>query len=227
MARYSTIRIIQNGATAILIFFLLSLIINFVIPLYPFLFVIITFSYAFLIGFLLLVLSPLYALKQRWMISCSIFVGTLVALALHWNTALRPYFVHALGILTATIIVVTYLYFFFRNTLKQNVTKKKKPKLMLSVYRNFNYFFYGTFIFLFVFLDRIVAWCSTLNRDIPYLVYYEKDYEIGMDLAIIIFFLFIMIFFLFIIFYYIKRLIPVENKKIDITFIKIEINFEK
>ena len=60
---------------------------------------------------------------------------------------------------------------------------------MLSLYRNFNYFLYGMFIFLFVFLDRIVAWSSTLNRDIPYIISYEKDYEIGMDLAILIFFL--------------------------------------
>lgn len=189
MARDSTVRIIKNGALLILAFFLLSIIINFAVPFYPALFVVITFSYAFLIGVLLLVLAPLYALKQRWMISLSILIGTIVALSLHWTTGLHPYIVHAIGILTAILIVVGYLYFFFRYYLKQHLNEKKKPKKMLSVYRNFNYFFYGTFIFMFVFLDRIVAWSSTLNRDIPYLIYYEKDYEIGMDLAIIIFFL--------------------------------------
>ncbi len=38
-------------------------------------------------------------------------------------------------------------------------------------------------------MDRIIAWSSSTNREIPYLFYYEKDYEIGMDLAILFFFL--------------------------------------
>lgn len=189
MASYSTKQIIKNGTLAIIGFFLFSIVINFIFPLYSFLFVLISFSYALFIGFLLLVLAPLYTLKQRWMLSVSVFVGTALALLLHFNTELHPYFIHWIGILTASLISVGYLYLFFRYKLKQNVAVKKKPKVMLSLYRNFNYFLYGTFIFLFVFLDRIVAWSSTLNREIPYVVYYEKDYEIGMDLAILIFFL--------------------------------------
>ncbi|WP_037314590.1 exopolysaccharide Pel transporter PelG [Salegentibacter sp. Hel_I_6] len=189
MAGHSTRRIIQNGTLAIVGFFALSLLLNFIFPLYSSLFVLISFSYALLIGFLLLVLAPLYALKQRWMLSVSVFIGTVVALLLHFYTDLHPYFVHWIGIFIASAISVGYIYMFFRYKLKQNVVVKKKPKVMLSLYRNFNYFVYGTFIFLFVFLDRIVAWSSTLNREIPYVVYYEKNYEIGMDLAILIFFL--------------------------------------
>ncbi|MCH4822906.1 exopolysaccharide Pel transporter PelG [Gramella lutea] len=189
MAKYSTIKIIKRGTLTILGFFLLSMLVNFILPLYPALFVVITFSYAILVGFLLLVLAPLYALKQRWMISLSIFLGTVLALTLHWTTDLHPYFIHSSGILLSSLIVITYIYVFFNYKLERNPHVKKKPKVMLSLYRNFNYFLYGFFIFLFVFLDRIVAWSSTLNREIPYIIYYEKDYEIGMDLAIVIFFL--------------------------------------
>ncbi|WP_289023894.1 exopolysaccharide Pel transporter PelG [uncultured Salegentibacter sp.] len=189
MASYSTRKIIINGTFTIIGFFIFSLLVNMVVPLYSFLFVIITFLYALFIGFLLLVLAPLYALKQRWVLSLSVSVGTALALALHWYTTIHPYFVHWIGILTASLISVGYIYFFLQFKLKQNKAEKKKPKVMLSLYRNFNYFLYGTFLFAFVFLDRLVAWSSTLNRDIPYIIYYEKDYEIGMDLAILIFFL--------------------------------------
>lgn len=189
MASYSARKIIVNGTLTIIGFFAVSLLINFVIPLYSFLFVLITFFYALFIGFLLLVLAPLYALKQRWMLSLSIFLGTFLALILHFYTNIHPYYVHWIGILSAAMISIGYIYYFFQKKLKKNKTVKKQPKLMLSLYRNFNYFFYGTFFFLFVFLDRIIAWSSTLNRDIPYIIYYEKDYEIGMDLAILIFFL--------------------------------------
>ena len=54
MARHSTIKIIKNGTIAIFGFFLFSLIVNFIIPLYSFLFVLFAFIYALLIGFLLL-----------------------------------------------------------------------------------------------------------------------------------------------------------------------------
>lgn len=189
MASYSTKKIIINGVLVIIGFFILSLLVNLVIPLYSFLFVIITFLYALFIGFLLLVLAPLYAVKQRWMLSLSVFIGTVVALSLHWYTPMHPYFVHWIGILTASLISVVYLYFFYKYKLQEHTAVKKKPKVMLSLYRNFNYFFYGAFLFVFVFMDRLVAWSSTLNRDIPYVIYYEKDYEIGMDLAILIFFL--------------------------------------
>lgn len=190
MARHSIINIIRNGVLTMLIFFSFISIVNIVLPLYPFSFVLVTFTYAFFIGFLLLVLSPLYAIKQRWMLSLSVLIGTLVALSLHFYTPLYVYFAHWIGILTACLCSIIYLHFFLRYFLKKDKgLANVAPKAMLSVYRNFNYFFYGIFIFIFIFLDRILAWSSTLGRDIPYVVYYEKDYEVGMDLAILMFFL--------------------------------------
>jgi len=190
MARHSIITIIRNGVMTMLVIFAFISLINVVLPLYPFSFVLITCSYAFFIGFLLLVLSPLYAVRQRWMISVSVMIGTVVSLFLHFYTPMFTYFVHWTGILVTATCSIFYLNFYLNHTLKKDKgLANAAPKVMLSVYRNFNYFFYGIFIFMFIFLDRILAWSSTLNRDIPYIIYYEKDYEIGMDLAILMFFL--------------------------------------
>ncbi len=190
MARQSIIKIIRNGVMTMLVIFAFISLINIVLPLYPFSFILITCAYAFFIGFLLLVLSPLYAIKQRWMISVCVMIGTTISLLLHFYTSLFTYFVHWTGILITAFCSIIYLNFYLKYTFKkEKAHPNAAPKVMLSVYRNFNYFFYGIFIFIFIFLDRILAWSSTLRRDIPYIVYYEKDYEIGMDLAILMFFL--------------------------------------
>lgn len=190
MARHSVIKIIKYGTQTIFAMFLLSAVLNFITPLYSFSFVIICFAYALLIGFLLLVLAPLYALKQRWMITVSITLGTALALALHFTTNIPVYIIHWSSILFAALISVFYLQWFLKHTLKRKISRSiVEPKVTLSIYRNFNYFLYGIFFFLFIFMDRIIAWSSSTNREIPYLFYYEKDYEIGMDLAILFFFL--------------------------------------
>ncbi|MFV8280383.1 exopolysaccharide Pel transporter PelG [Christiangramia marina] len=190
MARHSVLNIIKYGTLTILVIFIFSALLNFIIPLYSISFVIICFSYALFIGFLLLVLAPLYALKQRWMITVSISLGTALALALHFFTNVPVYFLHWAGIVVAALTSILYLQWFLKHTLKKKKSRSiVEPKVTLSIYRNFNYFLYGIFFFLFVFMDRIIAWSSSTNREIPYLFYYEKDYEIGMDLAILFFFL--------------------------------------
>jgi len=190
MTKRTVTKLLITGIKSLGITFLIIAALNFFIHLYPYRFVIIVFIYSFLIGVLLLVLSPLYTIKQRWMISISVVLGTLSTLFLYQTTSIPIYLVHWIGIFLAIASALIYLHFFLKKTL---LTKKglynATPKMMLSVYRSFNYFFYGILVYVFIFTDRILAWSSTLNRDIPYIVYYEKDYEIGMDLAILVFFL--------------------------------------
>ena len=75
------------------------------------------------------------------------------------------------------------------------MTKNKKSisgnkiKAPVLLYHNYQYFFYGIFIYVFIFIDRILAWSSGINGNLPFLVYFEKNYELGMDLAILVFLL--------------------------------------
>jgi uncharacterized protein YkuJ len=190
MTKRTVTKLLFTGIKSLGITFIIIAALNFFIHLYPYRFVIIVFIYSFLIGVLLLVLSPLYTIKQRWMISVSVIFGTLSTLFLFFYTSISIYLVHWIGISLSVISALCYLHFFFKKTmLTKKALHNATPKMMLSVYRSFNYFFYGVLVYAFIFTDRILAWSSTLNRDIPYIVYYEKDYEIGMDLAILVFFL--------------------------------------
>ena len=190
MTRQAIVNLLTTAIKTLFGTFVFIGVTNFFLHLYPYQFVLITFVYAFLIGVLLLVLAPLYTIKQRWMISIAIGVGTLLALGLHYYTSIHVYLVHWIGISVAIVISTIHLHFFLKRIIatKQKVTNAP-PVMMLSAYRNFSYFFYGTFIYMFIFTDRIVAWSSSVGRNLPYIIYYEKDYEIGMDLAIVVFFL--------------------------------------
>lgn len=86
MTKYAVLGIIKMGLKSILFLFIIALVFNFFIHLYPFLFLLIVFVYAFFIGALLLFIAPLYTIKQRWMISVSILSGSATSLLLYFFT---------------------------------------------------------------------------------------------------------------------------------------------
>jgi hypothetical protein len=190
MVRQTVNYLLKAGAISISVVLLVIFVSNFFFHLYPFQVLFVVFTYAFLVGMLLLLLAPLHTIKQRWVISLAIFAGTVVAITLKTQTDLITYATHWIGIIVAIIISKVFLTLFFRRLIK-----KKKASSNLSVkttvvlYHNYKYFFYGLFIYLFIFIDRILAWSSTINGPLPFMIYFEKNYELGMDLAILVFLL--------------------------------------
>lgn len=180
----------KMGILSLLFLFLLFFTANLLFPIYPFKVLVVVFIYAFLIGTLLLILAPLHTIHKRWVISGSIFFGTLLALFLKTYTDLIIYATHWIGIGLAILIAKLYLTFFFKRVLK-NKKANGNPLFNSSVvlYHNYKYFFYGLFLYLFIFTDRLLAWSSTINGQLPFLVFFEKKYELGMDTAIIVFLL--------------------------------------
>ena len=181
-------KLIRSGIYGICIVFLVLGAINFFFNLYPFSFIAITFVYALLIGALLLVSAPFHTIKRRWVISLAILIASLSSLGLMFYTNIHIYITHWLGILIAILICKLFLFYFFRKY--KNVEDEEiLPKRLIVIYRNYAYFFYGGLIYLFIFMDRILAWSADIELTRQYIFLYEKDYEIGMDLAILIFFL--------------------------------------
>lgn len=164
---------------------------NSFLHLYPFGVLFVAFAYAFLIGLLVLLLAPLHTINQRWVISVAITVATVIAIALKTYTVLPVYITHWLGISVAILISKGFLILFFNRTIRKNSAKSNlriRPNVLF--YNNYRYFLYGLLLYVFVFTDRILAWSSTIeNTAHPFVIYFDKDYELGMDLAIIIFLL--------------------------------------
>lgn len=163
---------------------------NFFFHLYPYEVLFVVFAYAFLIGLLLLLLAPLHTIKQRWVITVAVLVGTAVAIFLKQSLGLMVYITHWVGIGVAIVISKLFLVLYFNRLIKKNKSQTNhKIKVPVILYHNYQYFFYGIFIYIFIFIDRILAWSSGANGPLPFLVYFEKNYELGMDLAILVFLL--------------------------------------
>lgn len=184
--------LIVSGIKGMLFAFLILGITNLVLNLYPFLFVVVSFTYAFLIGLLLLILAPFYTLRMRWVISLAILIGSMLALGLKFYTDLHVYITHWIGIFFALLVAKLFLSHYFR---KYRDAAKKSNRLptakLVVMYKNYGYFFYGILIYIFIFLDRILAWSTNGLSTRGFILLYEKNYEIGMDLAILVFFLLI------------------------------------
>ncbi|MGB0974669.1 MAG: hypothetical protein ACPGU9_06725 [Flavobacteriaceae bacterium] len=181
--------LVKLGVQSIVAVFALLFTINFFMNIYPYSVLLIVFIYALLIGTLLLILAPMHTIKQRWIVSVVVGVGTITALLLKEMTLCNIYITHWVGIIVAILLSKLFLkYFFYKRTLK-NEFQKTSIKLQNIIYHNHQYFFYGVLVYIFIFIDRIFAWSSSLGRQLPYVIYYEKDYEIGMDLAILVFLL--------------------------------------
>ncbi|MEN9980664.1 MAG: hypothetical protein RL542_451 [Bacteroidota bacterium] len=180
--------ILKKGTWAILIGLSLLFILNMFLSFYPNKVLIITFIYAFLIGLLILYLAPLYPIKQRWFISVAVFIGTTISIVLAKKTNLMIYFTHWIGLITVIGLSKLFQHLFFKRILHKTVKiAQNKINTPVLLYHNYKYFFYGLFIYLFVFIDRILAWSSELDGLMPFVIYFKKDYELGMDIAIVSF----------------------------------------
>jgi len=187
---YKTIKyLVSLGTKSILIVLLVIAITNVFFHIYPFTILAIIFAYAFLIGLLLLVLAPYHTVKQRWMITVSVLLGTALTVLLNKYTQTPIYFTHWAGISLAIVICWSYLIFYFKNLLKGKTSKNLTLNPAVSLYQNYQYFLYGIFVFIFIFTDRILAWSASGETPLPFLIYFEKNYELGMDFAILAFLL--------------------------------------
>lgn len=190
MVRETINYLLKAGSISIGIVLSVIFISNSFFHLYPYQVLFVVFTYALLIGLLLLLLAPLHTIKQRWVISLAIFSGTAVAITLKTQTNLITYATHWIGIGVAVLISKVFLTVFFRRLIrKRKSTSNLSVKTPVMLYHNYKYFFYGLFIYVFIFIDRILAWSSSINGPLPYVIYFDKDYELGMDMAILMFLL--------------------------------------
>lgn len=142
--------------------------------------------YSILIGFMLLLIAPLYVVKRRVIIAISIIIGSLISLLLKFFTTLYVYLTHWIGILIVSLILIGYLIKYFKKTDSFDIKFGfKDVKNEFILYNNYVYFIYGTLFFLYVFLDRILAWSVHDKERFLYFIFFDKDYEIGMDIALL------------------------------------------
>ncbi|KPM32025.1 Hypothetical protein I595_1673 [Croceitalea dokdonensis DOKDO 023] len=178
---------LRLGAKGMVLALLVLIAVNFFFNLYTQRFMLVLVVYAFLVGFLLITLAPFHPLNKRSIITLSISVATILALVLFKFTDLHVYFTHWLGIGVAILINLLCLKAYLPKQ-KISETVVQRPRKLMVAYKTYRYFFYGILIFVFFFIDRLLAWSVNTDLNSAFIFQYEKNYEIGMDLAILMFF---------------------------------------
>lgn len=160
---------------------------NVVIPFYPQSMFILSMIYGFMIGALILVGAILYALKQTLVISTSIIIGTALVIVNVDYFHLDVYVAQWVGIGVAILMMLGYakLYFSIKiHSMSKEMLSSSLPRMEVIYYENYRYFLYGFLYFLFLFMDRILAW-SAGPPPPTYIIWFKTPYELGMDWALL------------------------------------------
>lgn len=187
LAYESTKEILGAGVVTVFASALALFLINLLIPFYPNLMIALGLAYMVLISLLLLASGALYALERQFSILVIIVLGTLLVLfnmeVLDFGIYLSQWIAMAVTIL----LLAGYAYMIFKIKIRashQESVSQSLPKPEVRYYINYRYFVYGMGYFLFLFVDRILAW-SAGPPPPPYIIWFNTPYELGMDWALL------------------------------------------
>ncbi|WP_138429705.1 exopolysaccharide Pel transporter PelG [Fodinibius saliphilus] len=180
-------QIVSAGVSTVLLLALLFFMVNLVIPFYPQPMIVLGLVYMVLISFLLLGSGVLYALQQQIPILVIIAAGTFVVLFNMEVMNMGIYVSQWLAMAITTGTLYGYAYLFFKLKIRFGPSENIEQSLAepeVRYYINYRYFIYGFGYFLFLFLDRILAW-SAGPPPPPYIIWFNTPYELGMDWALL------------------------------------------
>ncbi|HLR31399.1 MAG TPA: hypothetical protein VK074_02850 [Fodinibius sp.] len=187
LAFESSKKIVKAGITGVSAVCFIIVVTNLIIPFYPWPIVLLAVIYTLLISLLLLTSGVLFALKRRLSILIIIVAGTLLVIVNREIFHLSIYLSQWLAMSVTSLLLAGYSWLYFRRTIRKNQedgASQSLPDIEVRNFINYRYFIYGTGYFLFIFMDRLLAW-STGEPPPPFILWFNTPYEIGMDWALI------------------------------------------
>ncbi len=187
LAYESTKQILGAGVITVGVATVALFLINLLIPFYPNAMITLGLVYMILISLLLLASGVLYALERQVSILVIIILGTLIVLFNMEVLNLGIYLSQWIAMAATILLLAGYAYLVFNLKIRsthQGSVKQTLPKPEVRYYVNYRYFIYGLGYFLFLFVDRILAW-SAGPPPPPYIIWFNTPYELGMDWALL------------------------------------------
>lgn len=156
-----------------------------VIPVLPLQLVLFMDIYLVLLSAMWLAFASLYILRSEYYLTAITAGGILVAFAL-WRAGLPVVVAQAIALVAAALASVTTAVILLARLARRNPSRSRfvEPRISQLAYIAWPYFLYGTIYFVFIFIDRIVAW-STAGTYMPYYIWFRGQYELGMDWALL------------------------------------------
>lgn len=91
----------------------------------------------------------------------------------------------AMAAVAASGMLLAIVFFKQAEAREEKGIAPKLPRLSLNVYSVMPYFTYGFLYFLFLYVDRVMAW-STNAESMPFFLWFRGDYELGLDFALLV-----------------------------------------
>lgn len=182
-----TISILKAGGGVLGAAILAVCLLNLLIPFYPMTFILLGSIYVLLIGLLSLLSAALFAMDRHLVVLLGYIVGTAIVVGLMRFTVIGIYSANWLGMAAANGFLWLYLKRILGNNIKSVpnwMHSLKIPGREVLLWQNYQYFLYGSAYFVFLFIDRTLAW-SAFPHLSGYAIWFRTPYELGMDWAIL------------------------------------------
>jgi hypothetical protein len=135
--------------------------------------------------------SILYMLKRQLLFTAITVVSILAVhfVILFFGWEVIP--AHSLGLGVAILLSLVSGWIILQRQAKhagREYAGSELPRPSMLVYATGPYFWYGMLFFAFLFADRIIAWSADTGRGLlPYFIWFDSRYEMGMDWALFCF----------------------------------------
>ncbi|PWK14962.1 hypothetical protein [Tumebacillus permanentifrigoris] len=187
MGRRITFYFIRIGYLVCALIGIVAYVINLVFNLLPYdLFLLLVLYFTFLTSIWLSV-TVMYILRREMTFSGLIALGILIVYILFQWVGWDILVAQLISIVIVAICGMILAIYFFKQQEKKEEKgiAPKLPRLSIIVYSIMPYFTYGFLYFLFLYIDRIMAW-SANSEFMPYFIWFRGEYELGLDFALIV-----------------------------------------
>jgi hypothetical protein len=185
LASKITKRLYLLGVGFIIFYAVLFSLFNFYFKFFPFYMYQLFITYFFLLSFLFLIFSVFYMLENYGTIALVTLCG--IALIYILLIFMQMDLVASQAISLIIMLIISNIIAFWR---LRRLEKKSQaegtllPNVPSLFYTLYPYFAYGSAYFMFLIMDRVLAW-TTGQRTLPYIVWFNYPYEVGVDWALI------------------------------------------
>lgn len=186
IAKRITYYFIKLGYVACIVFALLFFIFNKLYQNFPFNMYIVTILYFLFLSSNWLSVTVMYILRRELTFTALISAGILIVYLLFIKLRLNIIVSQVIALVLISVLGLLLVIYYF-NSAEKKLEKGIAPPLprkSIMLYSLVPYFSYGFLYFTFLFVDRVIAW-STNNSNMPYIIWFRGQYELGIDFALL------------------------------------------
>lgn len=187
MARKVTFQFITLGTFTCLAISAFIFFGNSLIQLFPYRMIFITILYYFFLNTIWLSVTVMYILKKDLVFTGLITIGIMIVYLLFVVFGIHIIVSQLISLLlVSSMSIGLVIYYFSKAEAKaEKGIEPKLPKMSVAIYNTMPYFIYGMLYFIFLFVDRVMAW-SVDTAFLPYLIWFRGDYELGLDFSLLV-----------------------------------------